>query len=377
MRSPITTLPLVLGPLANNLQVSQGSLGILTTLPLVMFLLFSNFASIPLAKFGIKKSMGTALLFLLIGSLLRLVVTMPSMLLGTVLIGIGIAHLNVFMPSFIKAYFPNRIDVFTTIYSFSMNLGSAAFNLVTAPLKIAFGWRAILVLLAVVPLLVMLFWLLTSQKMTEKLKVQRNDAKQRHKSKSIWGNLKAWPFLITFGCQSLLNYTLAAWYPVLMSFHHLSSGNIGFIMAFYSLIGIPVYIVMPRLLTQFGQIGTRITIYIAGICGVLAGMMLFFQNTSSFIFWLTESTLIGISISFFFIFTTTMFGLKTEDPLVTAKLSGMAQAGGYFMAALGPSIYGFAFHINPVGDAQSAAFIIIFLIAITAAVIIQRTDTVK
>lgn len=377
MRSPITTLPLVIGQLSSNLHVTQSSLGILTTLPLVMFLLFSNFASIPLARIGIKKSMGLALLFLLIGSLCRTVITMPSMIVGTLLIGIGIAHLNVFMPSFIKAYFPEHIDIFTTMYSFSMNLGSAAFNLLTAPVVSGFGWRAILMILAVVPFLVMIMWIFVSKNMVERLKIDRTPITNISHERNIWRNSKAWPFLITFGCQSLLNYTLAAWFPVLMAYHHLDASSIGFIVACYSLMGIPVYIVMPRLLTQLGRIGVRITIFISGACGIVAGVMLFFQNTTSFLFWLTESILIGIAISFFFIYTTTMFGLKTDDPMTTAKLSGMAQAGGYFMAALGPTIYGIAFHINPIGNAQNLVYIVIIMLAIVAALFIQRIDKVK
>lgn len=45
MRSPITTLPLMLSQISQELGVPSGQLGILTTIPLVMFLLISNFAS--------------------------------------------------------------------------------------------------------------------------------------------------------------------------------------------------------------------------------------------------------------------------------------------------------------------------------------------
>ncbi|WP_252902746.1 MFS transporter [Paucilactobacillus hokkaidonensis] len=109
MRSPITTLPLMLKELAVNLHVAQSQLGILTTLPLIMFLLFSNFASVVLNRYGFKRAMIFALGILTAGSFMRLIITMPTMLLGTCLIGIGIAHLNVFMPSLVTAYFPNRI----------------------------------------------------------------------------------------------------------------------------------------------------------------------------------------------------------------------------------------------------------------------------
>lgn len=372
MRSPITTLPLVLTQLAHHLAVSTGSLGILTTLPLVMFLLFSNFAALPLAKWGIKPAMTVALILLLAGSALRLVITLPTMLLGTVLIGISIAHLNVFMPAFIKAYFPLRIALYTTLYSFSMNLGSAGFNLVTAPVVTHWGWQAILLILTVVPLLVVTFWGLMSHHLPEKMKALPAHQAVRAPHRSIWANPHAWLFLITFGCQSLLNYTMAAWFPVLMGYHQLSAGHIGIIMAVYSLVGIPVYILTPHLLTELGPTGLKILVAIPGACGIIAGLMLFFQDTVSFGFWLTENILVGIAISFFFIYTTTMFGLKTDDPLTTARLSGMAQAGGYFMAALGPSLYGWAYRVNPTGLPQNFVYVGLIVVAIIGALRIQR-----
>ena len=83
LRTPITTLPLMLGDLANKLEVSKSSLGILTTLPLIMFMLFSSVASTILKKWGFKKSLLGTLAILLVGSLLRLIVTMPTMIIGT------------------------------------------------------------------------------------------------------------------------------------------------------------------------------------------------------------------------------------------------------------------------------------------------------
>ena len=144
MRTPITTIPLILGNLAQSLRVAQGSLGILTTLPLVMFMVFSNFASQILKRMGFKRSLLLALAILVLGSALRMVVTMPTMIGGTILIGVAIAYLNVFMPSFVAAYFPQRIGLYTTLYTFSMMMGSAIFNLITAPIVKLTGWWTML-----------------------------------------------------------------------------------------------------------------------------------------------------------------------------------------------------------------------------------------
>ncbi|WP_252902743.1 hypothetical protein [Paucilactobacillus hokkaidonensis] len=68
----------------------------------------------------------------------------------------------------------------------------------------------------------------------------------------------------------------------------------------------------------------------------------------------------------------TMFAVKTDNPYATAKLSGMAQAGGYLMSAFGPSLYGVAFAANPTGNLQNSVYLALVLIALVSSLIIVR-----
>lgn len=373
MRSPITTLPLMLKELAVNLHVAQSQLGILTTLPLIMFLLFSNFASVVLNRYGFKRAMIFALGILTAGSFMRLIITMPTMLLGTCLIGIGIAHLNVFMPSLVTAYFPNRIGLYTTLYSFAMISGNAIFNLITAPVAKALGWKAMMWLLVITAVLALVSWLLISTWLPEKIERNQSGVKGPDKSNiHVWNNKHAWPFLLTFGGQATMSYTFSAWMPTLMAYHHVPAEIIGVITASFAFIGLPISIFLPQLLVVFKQRGKSLLIWSAGLCGIIAAGMLFIKNTSSITFWMTESLLIGYAIGVFFIFDMTMFAVKTDNPYATAKLSGMAQAGGYLMSAFGPSLYGVAFAANPTGNLQNSVYLALVLIALVSSLIIVR-----
>lgn len=375
MRSPITTLPLMLKELATNLHVAQSQLGILTTLPLIMFLVFSNFASVLLNRMGFKKAMVVAIGTLVAGSFLRLIITMPTMLLGTCLIGAGIAHLNVFMPSLVTAYFPDRIGLYTTLYSFAMIFGNAIFNLITAPVVQMWGWKSMMWLLVIMPLLALISWLLVTTWLPEK--INHADIKRHVKSDlQVWNNKHAWPFLLTFGGQATMSYTFSAWMPALMAYHQVPAGIIGVITASFALIGLPISIFLPQLLVIFRQRGKSLLIWSAGLCGLIAAGMLFVQNTSSVVFWMTESLLIGYAIGVFFIFDMTMFAVKTDNPYATAKLSGMAQAGGYLMSAFGPSLYGLAFATNPTGNLQNSVYLGLVLIALVSSLLIVRIEKV-
>ncbi|WP_225351999.1 hypothetical protein [Secundilactobacillus similis] len=50
----------------------------------------------------------------------------------------------------------------------------------------------------------------------------------------LWTNPHAWPFLLTFGGQATLSYTVTAWMPALMEYHHVSAGHAGIVMAVYA-----------------------------------------------------------------------------------------------------------------------------------------------
>lgn len=377
MRAPITTPPLILGQLAHALGTQSSQLGILTTLPLVMFMLFSNFAAKPMGWLGLKKALLLAVGIVIVGSGLRLIMTMPTMIVGTVLIGIGIAHLNVFMPSLVAAYFPRKIGLYTTLYSFSMIFGNMVFNLSAAPIAQLLGWQMILVFLLIIPLVSFGGWLVIARTVEEKIFVQRshNNHKQQTPMR-LWTNLAAWPFLLTFGGQAIISYTFTAWMPALMEFHHVSAGNVGIVMACYALVGLPVSVFLPNLVTSLPQKNlVRMTLG-AGTCGVIASVMLFWQNTSSMIFWLLQSLLIGVAIGFFFITAMTMFAAKTDSPYDTARLSGMAQAGGYCMSAFGPSLYGIAFAANPTGVIQTICYLILAMMMTITCLMIVKIDKI-
>ena len=72
LRTPFTTIPTVLTDIAASLQVKVSSLGLLTTLPLVMFALFSALAPGFARRLGLEKLLAGSLLLLTLWSLFPL-----------------------------------------------------------------------------------------------------------------------------------------------------------------------------------------------------------------------------------------------------------------------------------------------------------------
>lgn len=83
---------------------------------------------------------------------------------------------------------------------------------------------------------------------------------------------------------------------------------------------------------------------IVSACGIIGTGMLLFQS-SSFVYWLLVNVLIGIAVSALFPYLLVAFSMKSHTPSQTAQLSGMVQAGGYFLAAFGPTLFGYSFDL--------------------------------
>lgn len=133
IRVPFTTLTPVLNQIAQALHVSVDSLGILTTVPLLMFALFSSLAP-KLAQYsGIERLFTMALLAMVIGSFIR-IFNVPTLYLGTIIIGAAIAMLNVLLPALILVNQPHQIGRYTTLYTTAMTVAMAIFSALAVPL---------------------------------------------------------------------------------------------------------------------------------------------------------------------------------------------------------------------------------------------------
>ena len=73
LRAPFTTLSTVLSDIASGLGVEVSSLGLLTSLPLLTFAIFSPFAASWAKRFGIERLFLGVLIVMTIGSALRTV----------------------------------------------------------------------------------------------------------------------------------------------------------------------------------------------------------------------------------------------------------------------------------------------------------------
>lgn len=332
LRPALTSLGPLIGLIRIESTFSNSLLGLITTLPLLVFALLSPLVPSLARYLGNEKALFAGLLILALGIVVRSIPMVGSLFVGTLLIGVGIVVGNVLLPSLIKDRLPKEIGKMTGLYSTAMVGFAALASGVSVPLaeRLKGGWRAALGFWVITAVLAIIIWL-------PQLKYKGQVLTYRQKG--LWTSPLAWQVTLFMGLQSFCFYIIIAWLPEILVSYGTNISQAGWLLAFNQFISIPgalwAPIVAERMTQQRKLVLGIGLLYLIGI-----SCMLF---NSNFIV-LTLGTLIlgfgqGASVSLAF----TFFVLRTRNAWEAAGLSGMAQACGYLLAALGPLLIGFLF----------------------------------
>ncbi|WP_172933813.1 MULTISPECIES: CynX/NimT family MFS transporter [Streptococcus] len=369
LRAPFTVLPIILGDISQGLGVEVSSLGVLTSLPLLMFTLFSPFSTRLAQKIGLEHLFTYSLFFLTIGSLIRLI-NLPLLYLGTLMVGASVAVINVLLPSLIQANQPKKIGFLTTLYVTSMGIATALASYLAVPITQASSWKGLIILLTLLCLATFLVWL-PNHRHNHRLAPQ---TKQKSQTK-VMRNKQVWAIIIFSGFQSLIFYTVMTWLPTMSIHAGLSSHEAGLLTSILSLISIPFSMTIPSLTTSLSTRNRQLMLTLVSLAGVVGISMLFFP-INHFIYWLAIHLLIGTATSALFPYLMVNFSLKTSAPEKTAQLSGLSQTGGYILAAFGPTLFGYSFDLFHSWVPSVAALLLIDILMTVALFTVDRADKI-
>ena len=369
LRSPFTALPTILGDIAQGLGVEVSSLGILTSLPLLMFALFSAFTSRLAQKIGLEHLFTYCLLLLTIGSVIR-IFNLPLLYLGTLIVGASIAIFNVLLPSIIQANQPQKISLLTTLYVTAMGISTAIASYLSVPITQASSWKGLILVLSFLCLVALLVWL-PNHRYNHHLESQ----KEKQVKENILKSKDVWAIIIFGGLQSLLFYTSMTWLPTMAVGAGLSNSDAALLASIFSLISIPFSMTVPSLTTRLSDGHRRIMLAIISIAG-MTGIAMLLYPSDNFLYWLVAHLLIGTACSALFPYLMVCFSLKTSSPQKTAQLSGLAQTGGYILAAFGPTLFGYSFDLFQSWIPAVMALLIIDIIMTIALFMVDKTEKI-
>ena len=354
LRAGITAVPPLLEELTGALSLSSATASLLTTLPVLCFALAAPWAAYLGRRMGAGHAIAMGLLFIVVGTIGRVLGGSSVLLIGTVVMGVGMTIGNVLVPVVAKRDMGNRAPWLIGVFTAAMAVGATLSAALTVPITGQLGWRGGLSIWVVLAVLALPVWLGVivrrerAEQEAERAAHQeslgnpqegavriRTDAHARRAGRMVWRHPLAWILAIAMGSQSAMFYSLTTWIPAyLTDVHGLSASTAGIALSVFQVTSIPATLALSwlvRLRPSQGWIGALVVL---GWFTTLIGLYLAPQ------WWLLWSTVGGTVQGAGFALALTLIVLRSADEHVARPLSGMGQLIGYLIGASGPFAVG-------------------------------------
>ncbi|TDD91729.1 MFS transporter [Actinomadura rubrisoli] len=336
LRAAITGVSPVLGDLRDALGLSGVQVSVLTTLPVLCLGAFASLAPVIARRLGTEVAIAGSLVLITLGIVVRIVPVRPALFFGTILAGAGIAMGNVLMPAVIKRVFPDRLGSLTGLAMMLMAASGAVAAGLAVPLDDAGGWRLALAVWAVPSLIAALVWgplALRGRRQAPVPATAPPTAVPKDEG-SLLRSSVAWYVSVFMGLASLMFYVLLSWLPEIMRDAGYAPATAGMMVSTMLIVGIPLGFFVPvfaaRLRDQRGVVAAVAVTMVVGIGGLLLA------PAAGWVWVLT----LGLGTGSAFPLAYTLLSLRSPSPSAAARLSGMAQTGGYILAGFGPLAVG-------------------------------------
>ncbi|UZX05138.1 MFS transporter [Arthrobacter sp. CDRTa11] len=355
LRSTITGVGPLLAQISADLGTTEAALGLLAAIPLIAFALVSPLAHALGMRFGISAVVFCSLIALGAGTVWRsLPGTSLNLWAGTVLTGASLAVANVLLPAVIKREFSDRLAVVTALFTaFLSGTGALASGIVVPVSQIpagdgVVGWSGALLFSGSLIPLATVVWLavLMRRRGGEPLPTLGPGTGGPHAVAStakpepapggrwgVWGDPVAWQVLSYMGFQAMTFYMMVTWLAPLAHSIGRSEVVAGIDVMVLQVSSLAGSLAVPLMLRGRLARWTPAVIPVLGlvaITGLIIAPVLFAGWV--ILYGLSSGASLAMSFS--------LFGLRARTSGAAGRLSGMAQSGGYAIAAVGPVAFG-------------------------------------
>ncbi|WP_040983045.1 CynX/NimT family MFS transporter [Oceanobacillus jeddahense] len=360
LRSPMTSVGPLIPLYRGELGASNTMVGLVNTLPLLTFGIFSPFVPKISRKYGMEMTLLIAMIILSFGIFIRASGGINLLLFGTLLMGMAIAVGNILMPGLIKSSFPYRIGLMTGLYSVSMNVFGALASGISVPIASisGFDWRNAMQIwsfLSILAVVVLLLRLPISRSSRKKVFAEVKD----QPSQAIFKSKIAWAITFFMGLQSLIPNSLFTWLPDILLTKGFNESEAGWFIAICQAGLIPATFIVPILADKMQN--QRLIGFGSGLLFFVGVLGIAFTSSHIIIGFLI---LTGIGAGAAFSLSMMFFVLRTNTIAESAQLSSMAQSIGYIIAAAGPLFLG---TISEMTGGWTVPFIILLTAALCIA----------
>jgi len=265
MRTPLASVPPVIGQIEADLHLNATQAGLLTTLPIAFMGLFAPVAHRLAARWGREAVVTLALVVLAVGMGIRLAgqVLPAALLAGVVLAGIGLALIATVLPGVVKEHFADRPGAVSGAYLAMMMGGAALAAAASVPLSRALGgWPAGLASWSLLAVAALVAWLAAT------------GGRSRRPAAVVatplpWRSGTAWLVTGFVTGNSVLFFGLLAWVSPALVDHGWTAARAGVALAAFTLTQLVAALALPavgdRLRDRRGLFGLTLAAAAAGI----------------------------------------------------------------------------------------------------------------
>ena len=339
LRTPITSVGAIIGPLKNLLEINNTVAGLITTIPLIAFAIFSPFVAKISNKIGLEKTLYLAAIVTSIGLLLRFYINTSVFFVTTFIIGVGITVGNVLLPGLAKKYFPENLGVMTGFYAVVMNVSASVAAGVSYPIlssnvggeKFSTG-LAVNIWLIVSILNIVIYAIITKNSKSERIEDKKSGGK------GYLTSLKMWSVMLSMGLQSALFYCSVSWFAEIMISKGFTPSEAGLLLSISQFAQFPSTFLVPVLAEK---IKNKLIIPIFIAMGYVASLIGMIYIQGNFVLMTVYIVLFALAGGGSFSYVMYLFSAKSKNEEEAADISGLAQAGGYWLAAIFPPLLGY------------------------------------
>ena len=359
LRTPITSVGAILGPLKSILDINNTVAGFITTIPLIAFAIFSPMVAKISNKVGLEKTLLLAAIIISIGLGLRFYINTYVFFITTFIIGVGITIGNVLLPGLVKKYYPEKLGLMTGFYAVIMNIGAAVAAGISYPIlssniggeKFSTGLAVnIWIIIAVINIFV--YTVMSKNSSVSEIK------DEHEKVHGYFKYSKMWTIMLSMGLQSALFYCSVSWFAEIMISKDFSPETAGLLLSISQFAQFPSTFIVPILADK---VHNKLIIPVVITIGYLVSLVGMLYTSGNFVLMLTFIIIFALAGGGSFSYVMYLFSVKSRNESEAADISGLAQSGGYLLAAIFPPLLRY---IRDISDWNKALYVLILTTAV-------------
>ena len=332
LRTAVSSISPVVSYIQQDISLPIVTIGLLGIAAPLSFAIASSLSYRPARLLGVEKTLMLTVLMIILGHLLRAFSwDSTALFFGSLLSLLGMGIGNVLLPVMVRKYFPNRVGLVSSFYLTLTALSATMASFVAVPISEVAGWRfslgqwAILAFLTIAPL----SFLLGNSKPEVKAEKVAGD-------KAIWRSPTAVSIAFMQSVTAIIGYVSFAWLPLILVEHQgVSVIEGGLLLSLFSVIGLPISLIMPILSTRYPK-SQSLIVWFSFVSGITGTLGFLFGDASLTWLWVIA---FGFGPTMFPL-ALTLFNLRSRKRSTVLAVSAFGQGVSYTTASLAVFLVG-------------------------------------